>query len=351
MASSAPSEIDFDYAASVAKQAFALMLQYRVPSTPDNFAVWHHYALGSSAQLKQAIDGIIAKSQPFDVATNRAVHRLYLETCAADHAIDNNVSDQLVALMLHARGFLASAIDDNRTQMRALDGVAAGATSEHDPRRLIELIVGELSKATTRAVALEAELAKTSNELGKIRESLQEAEQRSMTDTLTGLANRHALEKFLITSQAHAIQNETRLSVLMIDIDNFKAFNDNYGHMFGDQVLKLMASILRENIREQDLAARYGGEELMGVLPGVDLDMCRYIADRIRTSVSRRRIRRRTTGEEISSISVSIGVAEFRPGETAETLIDRCDRALYRAKRDGRNRVTTEKDLDEAAAA
>lgn len=351
MASSASSEIDFDYAASVARQAFELMLRHRVPSTPDNFAVWHHYASGSSIQLKQAIDGIIARNQSFDGATNRTIHRLYLETCAADRAIDSSVSDQLAALMLQARGFLASAIDDNRTQMRTLDGVAAGAATERDPRQLIERIVGELSKATSRAVALEADLAKTSTELTTIRESLQEAEQRSMTDTLTGLANRHALEKFLITAQTRAIQTEARLSVLMIDIDNFKTFNDNYGHTFGDQVLKLMASILRENIREQDLAARYGGEELMGVLPGVDLEMCRYIADRIRSSVSRRRIRRRTTGEEISSISVSIGVAEFRHGETAETLIDRCDRALYRAKRDGRNRVMTEKDLDEAAAA
>jgi diguanylate cyclase len=112
-----------------------------------------------------------------------------------------------------------------------------------------------------------------------------------------------------------------------------------------------MASVLREHIGNTDLAARYGGEELMAVFPGANLQTCLQLAERIRTSVAERRIRRRATGEEISSITVSIGVAELRPGEVTENLIDRCDRALYLAKRDGRNRVMTEEDLDEAAAA
>jgi diguanylate cyclase len=351
MTSSVADRIDLEHAASVARQAFDLMQQHRVPPTPDNFAVWHRYASGTSAQLTQAIGGMIANEHPFDATTNRTLHRLCLEAQAADHAVDAGMSERLAKLMLHARHFLTSAIDDNRTQMRALDGVVTGTAGEPGPRHLIESLVAELSKATSRALTLEANLAETSIELGKIRESLHEAEQRSKTDTLTGLANRHALEEFLTTAQEHAVQSGTCLTALMIDIDHFKSFNDSYGHMFGDQVLKLMASALRESIRDNALAARYGGEELVAVLPGVDLQACQYIAERLRTSVAERRIRRRTTGEEISSITISIGVAELRPGEAADNLIDRCDRALYRAKREGRNRVMTEKDLDEVAAA
>jgi diguanylate cyclase len=351
MTSSVADKIDLEYAASVARQAFDLMQQKRVPPTPDNFSVWHRYASGTSARLTQAIGHMIARAHPFDAAANRALHRLCVETQTADDAVDAGVSERLAQLMLDARRFLTSAIDDNRTQMRALDGVVIDAANEPGPRHLIESLVTELSKATDRALELETNLAKTSTELGKIRESLHEAEQRSKTDTLTGLANRHALEEFLTTAQAHAVESGTCLSALMIDIDHFKSFNDSYGHMFGDQVLKLMASALRESIRDNALAARYGGEELVAVLPGVDLQACRYIAERLRTSVAERRIRRRTTGEEISSITISIGVAELRPGEAAENLIDRCDRALYRAKREGRNRVMTENDLDEVAAA
>lgn len=351
MTSSVADQIDPEYATSVAGQALDLMQQHRVLLIPDNFAVWHRYASGTSTTLNQAIDRVIAKETPFDAATNRALHRVLVGVQAADRAVNAGVSAQLVELMLHARQFLTSAIDDNRTQMRTLDGVAARATGESDPRSLIENLVTELSKATSRAMALETNLAQTSNELGKIRVSLHEAEQRSKTDTLTGLANRHALEEFLSAAQKHAIESGTCVSALMIDIDHFKTFNDSYGHMFGDQVLKLMASVLRDCIRDDALAARYGGEELVAVLPGVDLQACRYIAERLRTSVAERRIRRRTTGEEISSITISIGVAELRPGESTEKLIDRCDRALYRAKRDGRNRVMTEKDLEEVAAA
>lgn len=348
MTFSPASEIDLDYATSVARQAFDLMQQHRVPPTPDNFAVWFKYALGTSTQLKQTIGGLIGNRQQFDATTNRELHRTFIEAQAADRAVDAGVSEQLSGLMSRAQQFLTAAIDDNRTQIRVL---AAEASSERDPRRLIESLVNELSKATQRATALESNFAQTSEELGKIRCSLQEAEQRSKTDMLTGLANRHALEEFLTTVQLRAMQDGGSLCAFMIDIDNFKTFNDSYGHVVGDQVLKLMASVLREHIGDNDLAARYGGEELMAVLPGADLQMSRQLAERVRAAVAERRIRRRTTGEEISPITISIGVAELRPGEAAENLVDRCDRALYRAKREGRNRVMTEKDLDEVAAA
>jgi diguanylate cyclase len=347
MPSSPSDEIDFDYATSVAQQALGLMQQHCVPPTPDNFAVWFKYARGTSAPLKQAIGALIGSTKPFDAATNHELYRAFVDTQTADRAADAGVSGQLATLMSRAQQFRTAAIDDNRTQMRALGDVAA----ERDPRRLIESLVSELSQATRRATALEADFAQTSEELGKIRCSLEEAEQRSKTDMLTGLANRHALEEFLNAAQPRAVADGAALSAFMIDIDNFKTFNDSYGHVVGDQVLKLMASVLREHIGDTDLAARYGGEELMAVFPGADLQTCRQLAERIRTSVAERRIRRRATGEEISSITISIGVAELRPGEAAENLIDRCDRALYRAKRDGRNRVMTEKDLDEAAAA
>jgi diguanylate cyclase len=135
------------------------------------------------------------------------------------------------------------------------------------------------------------------------------------------------------------------LSVLLIDIDHFKKINDTYGHGVGDQVLRLMASVLRERLRETDLPARYGGEELIAVLPGADLATCAAVAERIRRLISECRITRRSTSELLPSITVSIGVGQFQFGESMADLIDRCDRALYLAKRDGRDRVVTEEEL------
>ena len=137
----------------------------------------------------------------------------------------------------------------------------------------------------------------------------------------------------------------------MIDIDHFKKFNDTYGHQVGDQVLRLVAKVLQENVRECDFAARYGGEELIAVLRDTDLAACTEVAERIRRRISEARLTRRTTGQAISSITVSIGVAQFRLAESAEAMIERCDRGLYEAKRLGRNRTVTENDIEGETAA
>jgi len=350
MTSSTFDELDFDYATSVARQAQDLMAQHGVPPIPENYAVWFKYALGTSPQLKQAIDLLVGNKRNFDEAINRDLFRAYVVTQAAERAVDLGVSEQLATLTVGAQQFLATAIEDNRAQMRTLDGVAAEA-SNGDPRRLIESLVQELSRATSRATTLEANFAEASSELDKIRDSLEQAEERAKTDALTGLANRRALDEFFRRAQVRAMERGEPIGVFLIDIDHFKTFNDNYGHQIGDQVLKLMTTVLREHLRDNDLAARYGGDELLAVLPGADLETCRQIAERIRSVVAERRIRRRSTGEEISSITISVGVAEFRPGESEESLIERCDRALYRAKRDGRNRVMTEIGLAEKVAA
>ena len=103
-----------------------------------------------------------------------------------------------------------------------------------------------------------------------------------------------------------------------------------------------MAKVLRERVREIDLPARYGGEELIAVLPGADLATCAVVAERIRRALAECKITRRSTGEALPGITVSIGVAQFQLGESMADLIERCDRALYLAKRSGRNRVVTE---------
>jgi diguanylate cyclase len=258
--------------------------------------------------------------------------------------------EQLRGVIDSAKEFLASAISDNRTQMETLDEVSAKCKPTADPRPIIEMLVKELSHATTRSSALEANFLQTTKDLDEIKDSLKQAEQHSNTDALTGLANRRSLEAFLRAAQISAMEAGTPLSILMIDIDHFKKFNDSYGHQVGDQVLRLVGKVLQENVRDCDLAARYGGEELMAILPGAALDACFEAAERIRRRICEARLTRRTTGEEISSVTISIGVAQFRMGETADGMIERCDKALYQAKRLGRNRTVKESGEEDIAA-
>ena len=348
--SNAFDEVDFDYATVIADRANRLMSEQAVPPTPENFSVWYDYAMGASPALRQTIDTLIVNKRKFDSAVNRDLYVTYVNP-RSDNAVAEEFPEQLRGVISGAKEFLETAISDNRTQIEALGEVSSQFQAVGDPRPIIEKLVKELSNATTRASGLETNFLKTSEELDKIRDSLKLAELHSNTDALTGLANRRSFEAFLRSAQMAAMETGEPLGLLMIDIDHFKNFNDSYGHQVGDQVLRLVARVLQDSVCEGDLAARYGGEELMAVLPGASLEVCADVAERFRRRISEARLTRRATGEEISSVTVSVGVAQFRLAESAEVMIERCDRALYKAKRSGRNRTITESDLEGKIAA
>jgi diguanylate cyclase len=338
-------QLDIEFATDVAEKAMKAIGAQRVPPTPNNFHVWFKYALGTPPELKRTIDILIASKRGFDTATNRDLFTTYVGTKGSEEAVAHNVSQQLHSVMESARDFLATAISDNRTQLQAMNEVAGRSRAGVDPKVLVETLMNELAKATTRAEKLEAGFAEKSRELDVIRESLTKSEERAKTDTLTGLPNRRALEEFFRAAQTRAMEKGQPLSALLIDIDHFKQFNDSFGHAVGDQVLRLVGQTLRERVRDVDLPARYGGEELIAVLPGADLTACAASAERIRRAISERPIIRRSTGESLPGITVSIGVGQFQLGESMDDLIERCDRALYQAKKRGRNRVVTENEL------
>jgi diguanylate cyclase len=339
---------DYDYAASIAGQALRSMAEQRIPPTPTNFAIWFQYFAGTHDDLRNAIDLLIDHNRPFDARTNQELFETYVAPQVS--AVIVHTSERLHGLMGAAKEFLATAIADNHSQMQAISEVADQGKAGVDPRVLVGQLMNELARAATRATRLEAGFAEKTRELDVIRDSLSKSEESARTDTLTGLANRRALDEFLRKAQTTADWGEP-LSVLMLDIDHFKTFNDNFGHGVGDQVLRLMAKVLREKVREQDLPARYGGEELIAVLPDADLAACAGIAEVIRRAIAESRITRRSTGEVLPNITISIGVAQYRSGEAITDLVERCDRALYLAKGGGRNRVVTEIELDRAGAA
>jgi diguanylate cyclase len=349
---SALDKMDFEYATTVAEKAMSAMAEQRVPPTPQNFQVWFKYALGTSADLNRTIDILIGNKRKFDAATNEELFRTYVgPQMVSTEAVVNNASQQLHGVLSSAKQFLATAVADNQEQLRAMNDVADRTEKGVDPKVLIESLMEELTKATARATKLEASFGEKSREVDAIRDSLNKSEQRAKTDMLTGLPNRHALDDFFRSAQMEAMEKGTPLGALLIDIDHFKKFNDDFGHGVGDQVLRLVATTLRERVRDGDLPARYGGEEMIVVLPGADLAVSTTVAERIRHAISERQIMRRSTGEVLRGITVSIGVGQFQLGEAPSDLIDRCDRALYLAKKTGRNRVVTENQLDRNLAA
>jgi diguanylate cyclase len=125
----------------------------------------------------------------------------------------------------------------------------------------------------------------------------------------------------------------------MCDVDHFRTFNNTWGHLVGDQVLRLVAQVLRASFKGQDVVARYGGEEFAIVLPNTALANARILAEQVRCKVMANHVRNRSTGVDMGQVTLSIGIAEAGPADTAESLIGRADSCLYAAKNGGRNRV------------
>ena len=154
----------------------------------------------------------------------------------------------------------------------------------------------------------------------------------SRTDHLTGLGNRRACEEAIAREVARATRENASLVFVLFDLDHFKAVNDTYGHHVGDAVLCAVAGVLREASRSSDLVARWGGEELLAILPSTDLGAARPFAERVRAGVA-------ALDGLPCRVTVSAGMAEWSRGQDVQTVLARADARLYEAKRTGRNRI------------
>jgi two-component system cell cycle response regulator len=171
---------------------------------------------------------------------------------------------------------------------------------------------------------------------------VQQSIEMAITDPLTGLYNRRYMESHLATQIEQAAARGKPLTVLVIDIDYFKAINDSHGHDAGDDVLREFATRIRKSIRGIDLACRYGGEEFVVVMPETDMAVGTIVAERLRRRIASEPFSIQQGGGSIE-VTISIGIATLDTADdNATSVLKRADQALYRAKRDGRNRVVAD---------
>ena len=337
----------FEQAEAYARHALTRMLEHHIPPHPHNFAVWYCYCSGECPDLNRVLDTLVANGKQLDEERSAAIYRKVCGTpfeALPAHLIAERIETEL-AVVLSALQQAGQSAHEYGLSLRS----AAGEMIFDDRAQEVYRILGRLM-SQTRAMAsqsreLEKQLLASSMEIGSLKVELEGARREAQTDALTGIANRKMFEYVLRKAIGEAEDNGTPLSLLMLDIDHFKIFNDDFGHVVGDNVLKLLAVVLRENVKGQDTAARYGGEEFSVVLPRTRGCNARKLADTIRQNIAGKRLYNRKTGEQLSKVCVSIGVAEYKHGEPAAAFVERADEALYAAKRLGRNRVVAEEDI------
>jgi diguanylate cyclase (GGDEF)-like protein len=166
----------------------------------------------------------------------------------------------------------------------------------------------------------------------------------AITDGLTSLYVQKYYKDRVRDEVLRAREYKLSLCLMMLDVDNFKSYNDTYGHLVGDKVLRSIAGVLKETVRSVDLVARYGGEEFSVLLPKTGYEGAAIVAERIRQTVEALKI---PVVDQVTGVTVSIGLAEFKPEfKEADEFIDNADQALYRAKADGKNRVCRADNMD-----
>jgi diguanylate cyclase len=326
---------------TLAKTALDVMSQCGVAPTPQNFELFYlHVSRGNEAVSKTILDAM-AQKKPF---TPELLQDLYARAHGVP-AIDQ-VGNGMHNVITGVLGSLSNAGRDAGEYSSALLAATGVLGSERSPADLKKLVNGLLAatrQMEKRTKSLEDELHKSSSQVHELRSTLDTVRKESLTDPLTHIGNRKAFDLALASAEKLAEQGET-VSLLLCDIDHFKKFNDSWGHQTGDQVLRVVANCLSENIKGRDTAARYGGEEFGLVLKGASLEGAVMLAEQIRQSVEGHRLVKKSTGDVLGTMTISIGVAQFAANEKAENVLRRADACLYGAKRNGRNLVIAETD-------
>ena len=341
----APSD-QHEHTIAFAEIALQQIRALRQPALPRNFEIWYQYATGYSPELNRAINQMLAQKISLSDADIDQIYTTYVAPNRADERVDavgsrmmseiRQVLDMIDTAAGSATSYSASLADASQELQGASDGASL--------RVVIERLVVGAKEMETNNKKLEARLSSSRQEIEQLQQNLEVVRTESLTDPLTTLANRKFFDTELAKAIARGKQSGEPLSLLMCDVDHFKSFNDKFGHVTGDQVLRLVAMSVKQNVKGQDIAARYGGEEFAIALPETALRSATTVADHIRRAVMTKELMKRSTGEKLGRVTISIGVALLRSDDSAQSLIERADGCLYAAKRNGRNRVICETD-------
>jgi len=334
-----------------AEVALGQIKSLRQTAVPRNYEIWYVYATGYNAPLNKIINETLARNGRLSESDLEQIYETYLSHIKASDRIDK-VGARVIGEIDDVMTLITDALGMSQSYDAKLTG-ANESLRNAKTRDQIKAVVDGLMKSTREMQetnkALENRLSLSKTEISNLQHSLEAIRAESLTDPLTGLGNRKYFDRSFEMAVRAALASGEPLSLLMFDIDHFKSFNDSYGHLTGDQVLRLVAMSLKQTIKGQDITARYGGEEFAVVLPNTGLRQALTVADHIRRAVMAKELKKKSTGEILGRVTISVGVSLLKPDDDTDSLIERADACLYAAKRNGRNRVICEIDPEYAA--
>ncbi|MDX1483541.1 MAG: GGDEF domain-containing protein [Alphaproteobacteria bacterium] len=326
-------------AQDLATKALTFLGEQKLAPIPRHYTIAYEFFSGSNAGLNARITELVA-SQGLTADDMIALYDEFFGV-DADSLVIRAAGETIEGIIGEVRTAVGAAGAEAASYGKELEAFIGKVAGEEGGglTKAITVVLAETNRMRARNHDLEQSLKKSGDEISELRRSLDEMRLEALTDSLTGLANRKHFDRRFKELVEEAALNGEPMAVLMGDIDNFKSFNDTFGHQVGDHVLRLVAGVLSENVRGRDFIARYGGEEFAVVLPQTGLDGAVAVAENIRAAMSSKRLTRLSTGETLGTVSLSFGVAQYSGDEAPESFIGRADQGLLRAKRGGRDRI------------
>jgi len=331
---------------ALARTTLALMGECDVPPIPENYELFYAYAAGENPSVARIIGDMLAARRTFTPTILQELRERSFPRERAEQAVDS-IGDSVTTQIEEVLAKLEAASKGAEDYGHALSAAQGQLGASHSPdalRKLVSNLISATKEMESKAHTLEKELHSSSQQVSDLKTQLDSVRKESLTDPLTGVANRKAFDNEINAAITESRARGERLSLFMCDIDFFKKFNDTWGHQTGDQVLRLVANCLSENVKGRDTAARYGGEEFAVIVRHAGVETAVKLAEQIRAHVQSKKLVKKSTGEVLGSITISVGVAELTGNESAASLIQRADTGLYRAKHAGRNCVIGDND-------